>query len=129
MKSLCKSNGESKPSLCELQSWMSWVITDPRGVEPALKGERPEVARQVEPLPRKLEEISARSESDRCERLSVYAEGYFSRLLEVLEADYPLTHKAMGAQLFMECIAAYLKLYPSKTDNVGEVGEFLPEFF
>jgi hypothetical protein len=107
---------------------MSWIITDPRGVEAALKNENPTAARETERLPRALEEISAHNADDRNFRLSVYAEGYFSRLLEAIEADYPLTKNILGEELFQICIAHYLKAYPSKTHDLGEIGEHLPKF-
>jgi hypothetical protein len=61
-------------------------------------------------------------------RLGIYAEGYFSRLVESLEADFAATKRALGESAFLKLCADFLKAHPSRCFNIGEVGERLPEF-
>lgn len=118
-------------SLCELQKWMRWVIVDPRGVEEALKNPHPLNSKY--PKRYVAPQISAYDFFDNTnvnvqERLSVYAEGYFLRIVEVIEADFPLTHKILGHEKFLELICDYLKVYPSSTPNISEVSSKLSLF-
>ncbi|MGZ5280551.1 MAG: HvfC/BufC family peptide modification chaperone [Pseudobdellovibrionaceae bacterium] len=111
------------PSLRELQSWMKWVIADPRGVKIALDSSSPE-----EPQPRALPWIQQCSAKSALQRLDVYAEAYFLRILDALREDFPRTVSILGESFFKNLIATYLKEHPSKTYNINEVGEHLPVF-
>ena len=114
----------ARPRLRELQNWMRWVITDPRGVEPALS----DLSRATEPSPRLLHVVSAHSPLSAPERLSIYAEGYFSRLVESLGADFGALQMSLGEESFSILVADYLRTHPTMTYNIGEVGEKLPGF-
>jgi hypothetical protein len=111
------------PSLRELQTWMKWVIADPRGVKTALESSSVE-----EPQPRALPWIQQDSAKSALQRLDIYAEAYFSRILEALQEDFPRTVSVLGESFFKNLIATYLKEHPSKTYNINEIGEHLPAF-
>lgn len=113
-----------KPTLRELQSWLRWVVTDPRGAGPAL-ADRRSVA---EPKPRCLSFVSAGGAWDAEARLGIYAEAYFSRLAEALSGTYAAVHAALGEAGFLRLAADYLKAHPSDSFNVDEVGRRLPDF-
>ncbi len=100
----------SNPSLHELQTWMKQAITDPRGVQSAL------------PV---IEDPSDRST---IQRLNIYAEAYFSRLHDVIAADFPRCRRIVGDSLFQKLIANYLVEFPSRTTNISEVAKSLPKF-
>lgn len=108
-----------KPSLRELQKWMRWIITDPRGVENALLD-----LPNDDHFPLVLEHGTL----SRSERLSIYAEGYFARLVESMEQDFPTVRRMVGEERFLKLIADYLKAHPSRFKNIGEVGSMLPSF-
>jgi hypothetical protein len=114
---------------------MRWVITDPRGVDPALADPRPSspealkyADRYNEPSRRLLDFVSGHPPLPASERLSIYAEGYFARLLESMTADFGALQAVLGEESFLKLVADYLKAYPSKSANIGEAGERLAAF-
>ena len=118
----------SPPTLRELQLWLQWVITDPRGVAPALANPRPPITefhdRYLEPTASQLPWLTAPA----VPRLNVYGEGYFFRILECLEKDFPRCRQAAGAEKFAEIVAGYLKAYPSTFATIDQVGCNLANF-
>ena len=110
------------PSLRELQTWMRWVLTDPYGVRKALEH------RRGEPRRRCLDSIVEAPPLDRLERLDIYAEGYYSRLLECLEDDYETLKRVLGDKLFRRLVADYLEAHPSRSYTAAELGRHMPEF-
>ncbi|MBI3544224.1 MAG: putative DNA-binding domain-containing protein [Deltaproteobacteria bacterium] len=113
---------KSQPSLAELQSWLRWVIVDPMGVEDALEH------REGEPRPRCLEAIAENGPLSRLERLDVYAEAYYARLLECLEQDFPALKRVLGDDIFRGLVAHYLDAHPSTSFTAAELGKELPGF-
>ena len=122
----------SAPSLRELQTWLRWLLTDPRGVDEALGDPKPSVEhypeRYTSPTPSYLQFIDRPPGASQESRLGVYAEAYFSRLVEALQADFPRLHWALGQNEFERLVAHYLKAHPSQTFTIGEVGRSLPVF-
>jgi hypothetical protein len=120
------------PSLAELQNWMRWVITDPRGVDSALHSSLPapvtHTHRYLAPLPDCRAWISDDPPLSLTKRLDIYAEAYFARILEVLGQDFSSVAQQMGEQAFSKIVAEYLKAHPSKTTNIGEIGASFPAF-
>ena len=119
------------PNLREVQRWLQWVVTDPRGARAALDEPHPNIEmyqdRYTEPTLSQLRWIEGgrvASES----RLSVYAEAYFFRMLECFEKDFPKTRRVMGQEIFANAVAEYLKGNPSKFYSVDEVGWRFPQF-
>jgi hypothetical protein len=126
------SSQTPKISLRDLQSWMRWIITDPRGVSDALANPKPSIESYAEryrsPEPSALATISSSAQLPADARLSIYAEAYFLRILEALETDFKRLRLVMGEEDFQQVVAEYLKAYPSTTFNIGEVGRKLPQF-
>lgn len=120
------------PSLRDFQLWLKWVITDPRGVTVALNDPTPNVAyckdRYTSPTPSYLEFISSPSFTERTERLDIYAEGYFSRILDSMKETFSKTRKAVGDETFTLLVADYLKAFPSKFTSIDEMGCNFPKF-
>lgn len=110
------------PTLPELQSWMRWLITEPQGVQRAL--ENP----VHEPILRCLPAIDRSGSIDVHDRLRVYSNAYFLRLLEVLREEYPAIQKVIGVESFGVLVCDYLKAYPSSSPNIADLGKDLPEF-
>lgn len=119
-------------SLKDLQHWMKWIITDPRGVDEALTSPNPTdvkfVERYTEPMVSARTLVSAAGKSKIEDRLSVYAEGYFARILESLESDFERVRLILGEFAFQKLVVDYLKVFPSRTTNIGEIGKYLAEF-
>jgi Putative DNA-binding domain len=106
---------------------MKWIIVDPRGVGGALAGSNPSPLanfdRYVEPTP------SAKAVIEPFESIEIYSEGYFSRIVEALEGDFKISRQVLGEEDFQRIVAEYLKHFPSRETNIGEVGRNLPKFF
>jgi hypothetical protein len=120
---------QSSPSLADLQRWMRWVLTHPLGADRATGGMQlpglPE--RFVEPEARVLASIAGDFIPGRgvADRLSVYASGYFSRLHEALELEYPRLAAVLGAEEFRDLVAAHLLRAPSSSPSLADLGEDL----
>jgi len=141
----------ARPSLEELQRWMRWMITEPRGIKEALATPCPPVPvflergssstnalegwpydssmaeRYKEPT-RYVEVIQEVPPLSRHDRLGVYANAYFYRLLESLAVDYRAVQRVVGEESFHDLVAHYLMHHPSQSPNIGDVGEAFPEF-
>lgn len=126
------SQQQKNISLHDLQQWMRWIIVDPRGVKDALHNPHPKNLtprdRYVAPKKSAYEYLKHRDSLDATTGLHVYAEGYFSRLLEIFEYDFSITKKVLGEDLFVKLVIDYLKVYPSHTTSITDVGKFLPKF-
>ncbi len=109
-------------------------MTDPRGVEAALGSPNPGSEVLVGRLPQNcLLRFQAPLPSAEPfvlpkEHLSIYAEGYFERLLEIITEDFSETFNILGEEKFQELFSEYLCHYPSRSPCVADVGESLPKF-
>jgi hypothetical protein len=122
----------SSPPLADLQQWLRWIITHPQGISNALAGvdSSPSLPDQrfVEPKPRRLDEITQAPPFLREQRLGVYSNAYFARLLESLESDFPAVRRVLGQDPFRRLAADYLLKHPSSSPHVGDLGAALPQF-
>ena len=62
------------------------------------------------------------------ERLDIYANMYFYRLLDILRADYEAVVAAVGDTAFHNLVTDYLLVCPSLHPSVRNVGQRLPQF-
>lgn len=122
----------SNISLHDLQQWMRWIIVDPRGVKDALQNPHPNNPthpdRYIEPKCSGYEYLQHKNHLNVDTGLNIYAEGYFSRLLESLAVDFAITKKILGEELFAKMVVDYLKNYPSYYTNITDVGKSLSKF-
>jgi hypothetical protein len=111
---------------------MRWVFTDPRGVDGALLDPKPTDEeyrdRFTSPTDSYIEHIDVPSTSSKNARLSIYAEAYFARIVESLQADYSRLLHVLGNDDFEIIAARYLKVHPSTSFTIGEAGRHLPGF-
>lgn len=107
------------PRLSELQRLLKRVWTTPEGIDAALSSVEGRAVKQwiAEQPP-----ISSR------ERLAVYSDAYFSRLLESLGEDFAAVKRAAGEDEFRRLIADYLIAHPSESYNISDAGHLLAEF-
>ncbi|MES2265660.1 MAG: DNA-binding domain-containing protein [Bacteroidota bacterium] len=61
-------------------------------------------------------------------RLNVYSSGYMMRLLDCMYADYAVSKKFMGDELFDSFAKAYLMYHPSTSYTLYDLGEKFPDF-
>jgi hypothetical protein len=62
------------------------------------------------------------------ERLSIYANMYFFRLLEVLKEDFPAVAAVLGPDGFHNLVTGYLTEYPPTEASVFWTGRYLADF-
>ncbi len=72
--------------------------------------------------------VRDRGELTGLERLDIYANMYFFRLLEALRLDYPAVAAVLGTEGFHDCITDYLLAYPPTHFSLRHAGASLPEF-
>jgi hypothetical protein len=61
-------------------------------------------------------------------RLNVYSSGYMLRLLDCMYADYAISKKFMGDELFDSFAKAYLMYHPSTSFTLYDLGKAFPDF-
>jgi len=117
---------EAAASLELLEHWLVAVSTEPdgaaRGVERASAlygtGAPAELENVVTPGPR----LSA------LERLGIYNDGYFARLVECLRDDYPAVGYALGADAFEHVARDYIRTHPSRSPSLNAYGADFAEY-
>jgi hypothetical protein len=116
-----------KPSLDILQRWMQSVITHPGGIAGGLQS--PTSQNCLEIGADELEQVINRSvQQTSTERLAIYANAYFQRLIECLASDFPIFRKLVGEEAFAGFAAAYLERYPSQSYTLGRLAENFARF-
>jgi len=118
---------DSSPALETVQRWMLSVMTHPGGI---VAGIESSAARAELDVPvQQLEQVI--SPSVRCtslERLSIYGNAYFARLLECLEAEFPTVLQAVGAEAFRAFAQGYLQEFPSTSYTLNMLGSNFPAY-
>ncbi|MDB5126617.1 DNA-binding domain-containing protein [Mucilaginibacter sp.] len=61
-------------------------------------------------------------------RLNVYSSGYMLRLLDCMYADYAISKKFMGDEVFDSFAKAYLMYHPSTSFTLYDLGKDFPDF-
>ncbi len=110
--------------LAELQRRFWQLISAPVTVERAL----PELTARDPGIAPLGSWIRAASDEAAVERLNVYANMYFFRLLDVLQGDYPDLAKLVGADDFHNLVTDYLAACPSQNPSIRHVGGRLGDF-
>jgi hypothetical protein len=113
------------PNLADTQQLLWRLIAAPEGVARALEelsGTERLLAGGLESVVRSDERLGA------VERLDVYANMYFYRLLDCLKEDYPALAVVLGKGRFHDLITDYLLAHPSDHPSVRFVGRHLPAF-
>lgn len=106
-------------SLGVVQRWFQAVVTHPGGVAGGVEA-APE-------LP--LETVITRSRNlTAAERMSIYANAYYARLLECMEAFYPVLRSALGEDVFQSFAFEYLQHYPSGSYTLDHLGDRFTRF-
>lgn len=110
-----------------VQRWFQAVVSHPRGVDEGASSA--EAQGLIRLNHGELEAVVSRSKSlSAAERLSIYATAYHARLLECLEAYYPMLRRALGQEVFEGFAFEYLQRYPSKSYTLDRLGEDFARF-
>lgn len=110
-------------SLPTIQRWMQAVIQHPNGVEAGVAAQAC-LSVTVETLETVVPRTSLQTST---QRLQIYADAYFARLLEVLRSEFPALAHALGEELFAEFVAGYLQDYPASSYTLSDLGAKFPE--
>lgn len=62
------------------------------------------------------------------ERIDIYAQMYYARLVEVIEGDFPRVASILGCERIHDVVSAYLARYPSTSPSLRHLGRFFPAF-
>lgn len=111
----------NQPRLDQIQRWMQSVIMHPGGVTEGVAS--PEARQHWDISPDALDQLIAPSHAlDSTQRLEIYVDAYFERLLECLREEFLATHQAMGDELFHAVAFGYLQRHPSRSYTLGQLG-------
>ena len=116
----------SRPAVLNRTESLFWdLITAPEGVRPGLDA----LVRDGRATPAALDEMIAGDERlPASERLDIYANMYFFRLLDCLREDFPRLASALGEDRFHNLATDYLLAHPSEHPSLRYLGRRLPEF-
>jgi hypothetical protein len=113
--------------LQQIQRWMQAVITHPQGVEAGLGSD--EARTQIDVPVSQVGEVVDRSRKrTSVERLEVYANAYYARLLECLRDEFPALVHAASEEVFDGLAFEYLLRHPSTSYTLGDLGKKFPTF-
>jgi hypothetical protein len=110
-----------------LQQWMQSVITHPLGVEAGLRSDQTRAS--IDVGPDEIENVIRPSRAlSSVDRLGVYANAYYARLLECLGDVFPVLKQSLGDETFGEFALGYLQQYPSQSYTLEHLGERLADY-
>ena len=116
-----------KAKLDAVQRWMQSVITHPQGVEAGLASDA--ARSHLDVAPAELAAVIDRSSAQTSvERLGIYATAYYARLIECLEAEFPIFRQTVGADAFADFAFGYLTAFPSHSYTLAQLGAHFPSF-
>lgn len=118
------------PSLRRTQEIFWRLLTAPEGVHAGLRKLSASGDLQAGQIEELFSGGDGREEGGlpAAERLDIYANMYFYRLLDALKEDYPRLLEAIGEKRFHNLITDYLLQHPSRHPSLRYLGESLPAF-
>ena len=115
------------PGLAQLEHWMLEVVMHPGGAAEGVGD--PAIVKLLPAAGEDLEKVVLPSATlSSVERLAVYADMYYWRLVDILFGIYPAVQKLMGGDLFYDVARAYLAAHPSRSPHLGPLGRRFPDF-
>ncbi|HEU0226064.1 MAG TPA: DNA-binding domain-containing protein [Steroidobacteraceae bacterium] len=117
----------SAPSLDLLERWMQTVVMHPDGAASGIRAPR---ARRLLPVAAKAPEsivLPSRSLTS-VERLDIYAHMYYARLLEIMDAEYPVTRRILQPEAFARVAREFLAKNPSRCRTLNRLSARFPDF-
>jgi len=115
------------PELDRMERWMQAVITHPDGAEAGLRSAQakacfPTDDEALDKLVLPSRRLTAK------ERVSIYANMYYWRLIDVLADDFPTVHHLLGPEQFTVVVKEFLEKHPSNSYTLNRLGCRFPEF-
>jgi len=111
----------------QIQRWMQAVIVHPEGVIAGIEAESAQ--REIVVPAGQVEAVVRRSrQQTSVERLQIYANAYYARLLECLREEFPALVHALGEETFDAFAFGYLQYYPSQSYTLADLGRHFPKY-
>jgi putative DNA-binding protein len=115
------------PRLDQIQRWLQAVIMHPDGVSAGI--ESSEARSEVDIGPDQIEQVvDCSNRRTSVERLEVYANAYYARLLECLRDEFPALLHAVGDEIFDGLAFGYLQAYPSTSYTLSNLSRNFARF-
>ena len=115
------------PPLRRIQRWMQAAIMHPHGVTAGMNS--PAARQEIDAPADEAERVLTRSKAlTAMERLSIYGNAYYSRLVECMREEFPAVTHALGEETFDAFAVAYLQNYPSRSYTLTQLGKNFPNF-
>lgn len=113
--------------LSVIQKWFYAVVTHPDGVD---AGAASPQAVELAPMTREgLEQMVTRSKRVSArDRIAIYGNAYFARLVECLSDVFPVLRKVIGEEAFTTFAFDYLQKYPSRSYTLATLGENFTQY-
>jgi hypothetical protein len=106
---------------------MQTVIMHPEGVENGMASDDAQAFIAVEAGG--CEAVIGRSRQlTSIERLSIYQNAYFARLIECMRSIYPMLRRTIGDDAFDALAVGYLQTCPSRSYTLDRLGDEFPQF-
>jgi hypothetical protein len=112
-------------SLADLQSLLWQLITAPEGVQAALDSDDPLAQAWSRGL---FDSVRGDARLEPVDRLEIYANAYFQRILGCLKEDYGALAQELGNDDFHDLVTSYLAVLPPHHPSLRYAGERLPDF-
>ncbi len=75
-----------------------------------------------------LDHVEGNSKLGSEERINIYAQMYFARLVDVLSQNFPRVFNILGFERFQDVVRAYIAQHPSVYPTIQDVGEHFADF-
>ncbi len=105
--------------LAEIEHWFQCEVVRPHEGRSKSREERDHAAAEF---------VKPSSRLKAAERVEIYSDMYFERLVEVLAGDYVAVRALAGHDEFRRMARAYLREFPSRHWSLNVLGRKLPEF-
>ncbi|WP_322051525.1 DNA-binding domain-containing protein [Paraburkholderia bannensis] len=103
-------------TLARVQHWMQAATTHPAGLDAGLALADERHGLDIAAV------IDTPAGVDANARLAIYADGYWARLIDCLESEFPALLRMLGSQLFRFFARAYLSQHPSRSPSLHTLG-------
>jgi hypothetical protein len=113
--------------LDRIQLWMQTVLMHPEGVAEGVAS--PPAREYLDIGPAEVERVVTPSRAlTAVERLSIYGNAYYARLLECMREEFPVLAHALGEELFDAFTVGYLQKYPSRSYTLNDLATNFPRY-
>ncbi|MEX0977329.1 MAG: DNA-binding domain-containing protein [Pirellulales bacterium] len=120
-------NQAQPQDLLRIQRWMQAAIMHPGGIIGGVAS--PQAREHLDVSLADIEQVLTRSHSmSAVDRLEVYGNAYYARLIECLREEFPVLRRALGAEAFDAFAVGYLENYPSQTYTLIQLGSNFPRY-